>query len=127
MTNGEAEPGAPRPFRVDSADSGQWCHLTVHGDVDVATAHLLGEAVREALDRGRRHIAIDMRAVTFMDSTGLSAILTEREGAVAAGGSLRVTDTSSAVLLVLDATNLTTVLLDRGADGDAGPGAPADA
>ena len=124
MTNGEPEPGAPRPFRVDSADSGQGCHLVVHGDVDVATAHLLSKAVRDALDRGRRDVTIDMRSVTFMDSTGLSAIITGRQAAVAAGGSLRVTDPSSAVLLVLDATNLTAALLDRGSGGDPGQGAP---
>jgi len=124
MTNDQPEPGAPIPFRVDSSDSGQWCHLTVHGDVDINTARLLGEAVGDALDRGRRHIAIDMRSVTFMDSTGLYAILTGREAAVAAGGSLRLTDTSSAVLLVLDATDLTAVLLDRGSGGDPGQEAP---
>ena len=124
MTNDHVEPGAPIPFRVDSSDSGQWCHLTVRGDVDIDTARLLGESVSDALDRGRRHITIDMRSVTFMDSTGLSAIITGRQAAVAAGGSLRVTDPSSAVLLVLDATNLTAVLLDRGSGGDPGQGAP---
>ena len=127
MTNGEPEPGAPRPFRVESADSGQGCHLVVHGDVDVATAHLLSKAVTDALDRGRRDVTIDMRSVTFMDSTGLSAILTGREGAVAAGGSLRLTDASSAVRLVLDATSLTAVLLDRDAEGGTGGDAPPDA
>jgi anti-anti-sigma factor len=124
MTSGEPEPGAPQPCRVDSEDSGQWCHLTVHGDVDIATAHLLGEAVADALARGRRHVAIDMRSVTFMDSTGLSAILVGRKAALAAGGSLLLTEISSTVQLVLDATNLTDLLVDADAGGDPGRGAP---
>ena len=114
MTNDRSVPGAPHPCTVDSTDSGDWwCRVTVQGDVDIESAPRLTDAVDDALRRGRRHIAVDMGAVTFLDSTGLSAILRGRRDAVAAGGSLRLTDASRSVLLVLDLTNLTDELIER--------------
>ena len=65
-----------------------------------------------------------MGSVTFIDSTGLSAILRGRRDAVAAGGSLRLTDASRTVLLVLDITNLTDELIERRGKGDTGRDTP---
>ena len=125
MTNDRSVPGAPRPCTVDSTDSGDWwCLVTVQGDVDIESAPWLSDAFDDALSRGRRHIALDMGSVTFIDSTGLSAILRGRRDAVAAGGSLRLTDASRTVLLVLDITNLTDELIERRGKGDAGRDTP---
>jgi anti-sigma B factor antagonist len=111
MTTEEAEPGQPQPFNVESADFGErWCQLTVRGDVDVDTAPRLENAVEDALRRGRRHVAVDMSSVSFMDSTALRALLRAREDARADGGSLRVTRASRAVVLLLELTDLTDLL-----------------
>ena len=125
MTNERSEPGAPRPCTIDSTDSGEWwCRVTVQGDVDIESAPRLAAAFDDALRRGRRYIAVDMGSVTFLDSTGLTALLRGRRDAVAAGGSLRLTEASRAVLMVLDVTNLTDELIERRRKGDAGGDPP---
>lgn len=122
MTPEEPEPGQPQAFDVESTDFGRrWCQLTVRGDVDVDTAPRLENAVEDALRRGRRHVAVDMSSVSFMDSTALRALLRAREGALADGGSLRVTRASRAVWLLLELTDLTD-LLDTGDEGPSGSG-----
>ena len=118
MTSEEPEPGQPQPFNMESADFGaRRCQLTVRGDVDVDTAPRLENAVQDALRRGRRHVAVDMSSVSFMDSTALRALLSAREHARADGGSLRVTRASRAVWLLLEMTDLTDLL----GTGDEGP------
>lgn len=49
--------------------------VTPNGDLDVATAPALREMLRQALDAGTVRLVFDLRAVTFMDSIGLAAIL----------------------------------------------------
>jgi|RhiMethySRZTD1v2_1073278.scaffolds.fasta_scaffold26006_2 anti-anti-sigma factor len=119
MTTDDHEPGQPRPFEVASADSGQWCRLTVGGDVDVDTAPRLRQAVADALVRGRRHVAVDMSHVSFLDSTGLTALLTARQDAIAAGGSLQLSGASAAVVRLLEIASLTD-LVDAGGEGPTG-------
>lgn len=118
MTTEEPEPWQPQPFDLESTDAGdRQCQLIVRGDVDIDTAPRLGKAVEDALRRGRHHVAVDVSRVSFMDSTALTALLTGREHAVAAGGSLRVTRASPAVLRLLEMTNLTDLLVG----GNEGP------
>ena len=119
MTSGEAEPGAPHPFSVDRAGSGERCRLTVRGDVDIDVAPRLTAAVGDALRSGCRQVAVDLSSVTFMDSTGLTALLRAREDVVASGGSLRLTEVSPAVVRLLDIAALTDDLLGGRGGGEA--------
>jgi anti-sigma B factor antagonist len=48
--------------------------LTVTGEVDSYSAHLLQEALSELFEAGADAIVIDLRPVTFLDSTGLGVI-----------------------------------------------------
>lgn len=45
------------------------------GEVDIATAGQLQEAVIKRLNRGCAHVVVDLRAVTFLDSSGISALI----------------------------------------------------
>jgi anti-sigma B factor antagonist len=47
------------------------CRLTLHGELDLATAARLEQALAEAGD----DVLLDLRALTFMDSTGVRALL----------------------------------------------------
>ena len=125
MTN--EEPGQPHDFGLDRDDhSAQRCRLTIRGDVDIDAAPRLTAAVDAALRSGRRHIELDLVPVTFLDSTGLSALLRSRDAATAAGGTLYVISASSTVVRLLEITDLTDLLddgaEDRGEDGAAPTG-----
>lgn len=47
----------------------------MRGDVDFRNAHEIAEAVRELLDRGEKRVDVQLAAVEFMDSSGISALL----------------------------------------------------
>src|SRR5690349_6612782 len=64
----------PKPFRcVQDARDGT-LYLRPHGDLDMSTAPVLEQALRDGIDRGQRMIVIDLRGLNFMDSTGLTLV-----------------------------------------------------
>jgi anti-anti-sigma factor len=54
-------------------------NVIVSGEVDIATAPKLYAALNGGRTRDAASVVIDLRAVTFMDSTGLRVLLTARE------------------------------------------------
>jgi anti-anti-sigma factor len=49
--------------------------LELHGELDIGTAPKLDEAVDRALDDGCREVVLDLRGTTFLDSSGLNALI----------------------------------------------------
>ncbi|MBW3622504.1 MAG: STAS domain-containing protein [Armatimonadetes bacterium] len=50
------------------------------GIVDLATMRPMREAVRDLLSDGVRHMILDLRDVAYMDSAGISIIMTAKRG-----------------------------------------------
>jgi stage II sporulation protein AA (anti-sigma F factor antagonist) len=75
-------------------------------EIDIAVAPALRDSLLTALHRDGPHLVADGRSVTFMDSSGVNALVRARERAVTLGGSLHVVATSPAVRRVLEITNL---------------------
>ena len=114
MTSRGASPGVPGSFDVHSVDSGEWwCRVTLSGELDMATVPRFRAVVDDALARDRRHIAVDASGLTFIDSSGIVALLSARERAMAVEGSLRLTAASTAVLRVLEMAGIADELLDQ--------------
>jgi anti-anti-sigma factor len=59
--------------------------LRVVGEIDLLTAPVFERALTEALGE-HPHLLVDLRAVGFMDSTGLRALLHARRSTADAGG-----------------------------------------
>lgn len=45
------------------------------GELDLATAHALGAKLAEAAQDGATRVVLDLRRLTFMDSSGISVII----------------------------------------------------
>jgi anti-anti-sigma factor len=45
------------------------------GELDLATAHRLGAALAAAGDHGVPHVVLDLRRLTFVDSSGIGVIV----------------------------------------------------
>lgn len=76
--------------------------LVVTGDVDLATAHELVAAAESWVASGvTGSVRLDLSGVTFLDSTGVSALLEIRRSAEAAGNEVVVVEQSSPVDRVL--------------------------
>ena len=62
--------------------------LNVTGDLDIASAPSLRAAVGDLLGQGVRHLEIDLEDCTFLDSTGMGALLWASHRLQALGGDL---------------------------------------
>jgi anti-sigma B factor antagonist len=75
--------------RVERQD-GQ-VHLALSGELDLATVGALHEAVAEQLAAGPvGDLVLDLTGITFLDSSGLGALLQVRSAVQSAGGELRI-------------------------------------
>jgi anti-anti-sigma factor len=63
---------------VTSRSTGSAVRLDLAGELDLATAGLLSEQVRRALDGGATELVLDLAEVTFCDSTGVDAMVKAR-------------------------------------------------
>lgn len=80
---------------------GRHAVVLARGEVDLATTEALTTVVRHCLVDGYATIGFDMRAVTFMDCSGVSAMIDCHVDAAAAGAGLAVTHPSVAVSRIL--------------------------
>jgi anti-sigma B factor antagonist len=90
-------------YRVDQMDG---CAIVrADGEIDAHTAHAFHETVAEA-GALASHVIIDLSHVTFVDSTGLGALIAARTSARQRGGSLALVSPPPMVRRLLGATRL---------------------
>jgi anti-sigma B factor antagonist len=87
--------------------------MLISGELDYGATPRLRERAYAHIDRGRRHIVVDLSDVTFIDSTAIGALV----GVLArlretGGGSLRVVcaEANARVLRIFDIAGVATVL-----------------
>ena len=78
----------------------------MEGDLDLAGAPRVEEWASRALERGAKHLVLDLSQTTFIDSTAVRAVLRSNELAQAAGSSLVVVVEHNSVMRVFEITGL---------------------
>jgi len=81
-------------------------YVSVGGEIDLANQAEL-ERTLEALGADRRHVELDLRRVSFIDSSGLSMLLRMREHCERQGGVLVLDGLSPAVRRLFDVVGIT--------------------
>jgi anti-sigma B factor antagonist len=66
----------PEPFRVEVHPERDGVRVVPVGEVDIATVGEIDARLRELNQAGFRHVVLDLRQLTFIDSTGLRLVLT---------------------------------------------------
>jgi anti-anti-sigma factor len=84
--------------------------LNLDGRLNMVAAPRLKEAIDEAVGAGTPRIVVDLSAVSFMDSSGLGALIAGLKKARQASGDLRIAGVNDQVATVLRLTNLDRVL-----------------
>ena len=84
--------------------------LTVSGDLDIATAPALRERLTAAIDGGKDRLAIDLSAISFLDSVALATIVHAKQRLPEEGRMAIAIDPSSYVMLVFEGGGLRKVL-----------------
>ena len=92
------------PLSVEKIVENDKTVVSVVGEVDAASADTLRNAILEVIDGGQPNIAVDMRDVTFMDSSGLRVLIAGFKAAESSGGALKVRDPSDVVTRLLEIT-----------------------
>jgi len=91
--NGAKAPESPHSdpvgsFWVDVHAEPEGARVSPHGDVDLATVDTIRDQLEECIARGCERVHLDLRAVTFLDSTGVHLVLETAAAARAAGWEL---------------------------------------
>ncbi len=94
----------PAPFEVRSEFEADTSRLTVVGELDIATKPQLEEAAHAAIARGGRDLTIDLRELSFMDSSGLSLLIILNGRAKDEGWTLRLLKPVGPALTILTLT-----------------------
>lgn len=88
--------------RFPATWSGRSAVVTATGEIDITTAESLRDALLSALNAGARGLVVDMTAVTFLDSAGVTALVRAARRAAANEATFRLAVTAQAVLRVLN-------------------------
>ncbi|MFF4716235.1 STAS domain-containing protein [Streptomyces eurythermus] len=83
--------------------------LTLAGEID----HHTGDTLRQALDASgtpRPRVVVDMRQVTFMDSSGINILITAHRALGEAGGWLRLAAVGETVMRTLGIVGVDTLI-----------------
>ena len=93
--------------------------IQVTGEVDVYTAPMLREQIRELAAKGAVHLIADLGQVDFIDSTGLGVLVGGLKRLREAGGSLALVISAPRILRIFQITGLTKALPARRSVEDA--------
>jgi anti-sigma B factor antagonist len=63
------------PFTCDVEPDGDVVHIRPSGELDLATAPLLAEPLTELSSNGHGRVVLDLAGLTFIDSSGMRAII----------------------------------------------------
>jgi anti-sigma B factor antagonist len=66
----------PSPIlSIDTEQQGPLATLSLMGEIDLSSAHLLVDTIDEVIDQGATTVVLDFAGVTFINSTGLGAMV----------------------------------------------------
>lgn len=84
--------------------------IRVEGRLNMVTAPQLRETVATAVKAGQCRLVLDLRETSFMDSSGLGALIGSLKTTREAGGDLRIAGAGEQVLMVLQLSNMDRIL-----------------
>ena len=89
-------------FIVEEKENAEkYCVVAASGRLNGASATEFKRRIQQIVEEGKAHVILDMRAVTFVDSSGLSALISGLKRAREAGGYFRLAELQDQPLSVI--------------------------
>ena len=94
-------------FSLDTAHEAAGVVVRVKGELDGMTSPVLRQELYDLIDDGGRSFRLDLRAMTYIDSSGLSALLGILRRVKERGGELALVNPRRSTLRVFEIAGLT--------------------
>ena len=109
MTSAGAKPPDPGELHLEAVVADGRGTLVLVGEVDLATASRLGEAMQGMHDKGVSTIVVDLGGLRFIDSSGLHQLVLAVKRQRQRNGDIVLRAPSASILRVLEIVGLTTL------------------
>lgn len=93
-------------LHLDAAEHGRFTVVTATGEIDLATVPTLKKTLDDLVMESRVHLVVDLTPVTFLDSTGLGALVGARRKVYPFKGSLAIVCDNERILKLFTITGL---------------------
>jgi anti-sigma B factor antagonist len=101
----------PASMKLTTKDDGHVTILTVEGDLVIGESEsLFKRTVVRLLEEGKVNLLVDMRRVSFLDSSGLGALVRAMTNSQKEGGQTKLLGAGPQVKKLLEMTKLDSVL-----------------
>src|SRR5687768_16088444 len=97
-------------FTIEVRDGDALTTVALGGELDMASAPRLHEALSELITTGRQRILVDLDQLAFCDSAGLNAFVQADKHCAARGGWLRLVGAQGHVARVMELSGVDEVL-----------------
>ena len=100
----------PEPFRIETRADGDRTYVVPAGELDLSTVGELSAAVAAARTGSAARIVVDLRELSFIDSSGIGLLLELARAEAAAGARLEMLDGAAPVARVIDISGARSLL-----------------
>ncbi|MEA2131566.1 MAG: anti-sigma factor antagonist [Solirubrobacteraceae bacterium] len=100
----------PAPFALKVVQRDRKTHIAPSGELDIASAPAFEQAIADATAEPGAELVLDLRELTFMDSTGLRTLAQANVKAVQAGTALSIWRGPRQIERVLEISGLADLL-----------------
>ena len=113
MSSTEPEPSVAGQFVVEAHTHRRTALVALRGELDLVTVSKVAEVIDglEPQADGVRHLVLDLRGLTFMDSSGLHELIRQNEFARSNRHNLAVVRGTDAIQRVLELSGVQDVLV----------------
>jgi anti-anti-sigma factor len=106
-------------FRLEVSHNGNESVVQVFGELDAYTTPQLRKALDATLERAAKRIVVGLGGTSFIDSTGLGAMVAASRRAAALGGEMVIDSPRAPVYRILQITGLSlSILIENGPTGE---------
>ena len=94
-------------MEIESKERSGVVVLSINGEIDLYNAPELKEAIQSLVDEKKIKVVVNLDRVSYVDSSGIGALISSFSNLKKQGGSLRICNVAGSVRKVFELTKLT--------------------